>query len=194
MAHMILFALLLTASIIANANVGKSIGQQIYENVDSSFDPFNLPPAKENRNLLWNEFHSKNGLALINGNLAKWRANLKQEIINSLKDIPASVKQSILNEADKYNKEPWESYKVSDYLMFVRDGNRDIWETVQSRRRSKTAHLVVAELLSNTSGKYIDQIANGLWLTLEESTWCSPAHLYDQHNGSGLPDPNVSFK
>jgi len=48
---------------------------------------------------------------------------------------------------------------------------------------------VIGELLS---GKYMDQIANGLWLILEESTWVFPAHIGAQHEGKGLPDPSVS--
>ena len=39
------------------------------------------------------------------------------------------------------------------------------------------------------SGKYLDQIANGIWLICEESFWGVPAHLYIQKADLGLPDP-----
>ncbi len=38
-------------------------------------------------------------------------------------------------------------------------------------------------------GTYINHIADGIWLILEESTWISPAHLGAQKAGKGLPDP-----
>ncbi|CAG2180743.1 unnamed protein product, partial [Oppiella nova] len=49
--------------------------------------------------------------------------------------------------------------------------------------------LVLGELLTDNK-TYVEQIANGLWLILEESTWTWPAHLYMQKAGEGMPDPS----
>jgi hypothetical protein len=38
-------------------------------------------------------------------------------------------------------------------------------------------------------GKYMNHIADGVWLILEESTWVLPAGLRGQKEGKGLPDP-----
>jgi hypothetical protein len=32
-------------------------------------------------------------------------------------------------------------------------------------------------------GTYIDQICNGLWLIMEESTWETPGHLFNHKAG-----------
>jgi len=67
-----------------------------------------------------------------------------------------------------------------------------VYERELSKRKSKLINLVLAELLMKRNGKYMDQIANGLWLQLEESTWVWPAHIGYQHAGQGLPDPTVN--
>ena len=38
--------------------------------------------------------------------------------------------------------------------------------------------------------KYVDEIINGVWMLLEESTWCYPAHLSLQGTGDHLPTPD----
>jgi len=48
--------------------------------------------------------------------------------------------------------------------------------------------LVLGELLTDNK-TYVEQIANGLWLILEESMWTWPAHLSMQKAGEGMPDP-----
>jgi hypothetical protein len=47
--------------------------------------------------------------------------------------------------------------------------------------------LVLAECTEN-QGRFLDEIANGIWLICEESSWCVPAHIGVQRAGSGLPD------
>jgi hypothetical protein len=46
---------------------------------------------------------------------------------------------------------------------------------------------VLAECLEG-KGRFMDDIANGIWLICEESFWGAPAHLYMQKAGPGLPD------
>jgi hypothetical protein len=121
------------------------------------------------RNYLWKETNAKNGIESINTNLGKWRDNLRKEIATLLQSLPQESKKKLIEKADTLNAEAWKSLKVSDYIMFVRDGNRNIFEGTYYERRTKLSELVIAELLSG-KGKYMDQIANGLWLILEEST------------------------
>ncbi len=47
--------------------------------------------------------------------------------------------------------------------------------------------LVLAECFEN-QGRFLDEIAVGIWLICEESSWCIPAHVGVQRAGSGLPD------
>ncbi len=46
---------------------------------------------------------------------------------------------------------------------------------------------LLAECLENR-GRYLERIADGIWLICEESTWCVPAHVNFQRSGVGLPD------
>jgi hypothetical protein len=139
------------------------------------------------RNFLFNEFNAKNGLKGLM-NINEWRTKLIDRINHELQQIPASDKETIIAEADDQNQNVWPTLEVTQYLDFVKNGNRDHYERSVSNRRGRLEKLVMAELFANNS-KYINQIANGLWLTLEESTWVYPAHIYIQKAGSGLPDP-----
>src|SRR5438270_7593928 len=64
---------------------------------------------------------------------------------------------------------------------------RSHYESVRSRRRGKLEQLVTAECIEN-NGRFLDEIANGVWLTCEETFWGYPAHLSAQKAGTGLPD------
>jgi hypothetical protein len=72
-------------------------------------------------------------------------------------------------------------------LDFKRNGNRTRFEEISFGRRTRLGDLVLAECIAN-SGKYLDQIANGIWLICEESFWGVPAHLGAQRAGVGLAD------
>lgn len=102
--------------------------------------------------------------------------------------LPDEVKKSIIEKADEALEFEWPNLPASVYLEFTRNGNRSNYQAVYFDRRAQLASLVAAEALT-LSGKYLDQVINGLWAVLEETTWCIPAHLYLQANGhSGLPD------
>ena len=47
--------------------------------------------------------------------------------------------------------------------------------------------LMLAECLEG-KGRFVDDIANGVWLICEETFWGAPAHLAAQKAGVGLPD------
>src|SRR5207249_3414778 len=116
----------------------------------------NFIPEKQERNYLWNEFHSKQGPESLNELIPKWRESVKKQIKELIQKIPQEAKNKLLQQADSLNKQVWESLKVSDYLMFVRNGDRLTFEDEYMRRRSKVSQLVVAELITDT-GKYMDQ-------------------------------------
>lgn len=102
--------------------------------------------------------------------------------------LPDEVKETIITNGDEALSFDWPNLPASVYLEFTRNGNRSNYQAIYFNRRSQLASLVAAEALTQ-SGKYLDQIINGLWAITEESTWCIPAHLYLQANGhSGLPD------
>ncbi len=73
-------------------------------------------------------------------------------------------------------------FKASQYLEFVTIGNRVYFEKTDTTRRVHLCDLVIGEMLTK-KGTYIDQICNGLWLIMEESTWETPGHLFNQKAG-----------
>jgi hypothetical protein len=72
-------------------------------------------------------------------------------------------------------------------LSFERAGDRANTEASYFRRRTRLTNLVLGECVT-AKGKYLDQIANGVWLICEESSFTSLAHLAVQKAGIGLPD------
>lgn len=75
------------------------------------------------------------------------------------------------------------------FLEYARDGNRSHYEAIRNARRGALYALLFAECVEG-KGRFLDDIANGLWATCEESFWGVPAHLYIQKADLGLPDPH----
>jgi hypothetical protein len=149
------------------------------------FTLFYFTNAAKERNILWNHYQNKTkSLDDIND----WRTKLKQEVETNLKKIPENIKQEIIKRADNEALSSWPSLLVTDFLEFVKNGNRDHYEGFRANRRKKLLNLIIGEMLTE-KGKYMNHIADGVWLILEESTWIWPAHLYIQKAGAGLPDP-----
>jgi len=73
------------------------------------------------------------------------------------------------------------------FLEYAREGNRSRYEQVHFERRYALTNLLVAECVEG-KGRFLDDIANGVWAICEESFWGIPAHVGAQKAGSGLPD------
>lgn len=79
----------------------------------------------------------------------------------------------------------WPPLPATLYMDFAREGIRTTYQEPCFERRHRLAVLALAECFDGR-GRYLDEILNGLWAILEESTWCVPAHL-----GAPLPDPDL---
>ena len=90
--------------------------------------------------------------------------------------VPQQVRDALISRADAANSSPWPEMLATDELEFHRNGNRTRFEAISFGRRNRLADLVLAECIANR-GKYLDQIANGVWLLCEESFWGVPAHI-----------------
>jgi hypothetical protein len=101
--------------------------------------------------------------------------------------LPAPVRQALLDGGERALEKEWPHTLAVRYLDYARDGNRSRYEGVHFQRRAMLASLTLAECVEN-QGRYRDEIANGIWLICEESSWCLPAHVSVQRAGSGLPD------
>jgi hypothetical protein len=101
--------------------------------------------------------------------------------------LPAALRQALIAAGDVRLGEPWEILRATLQLGFVRTGNRADFEAPHAERRHRLSALVLAECAENR-GRYLDAIADGVWLICEETFWGGAAHLFMQRQGFGLPD------
>ncbi len=88
----------------------------------------------------------------------------------------------LVGHAEALLGEPWPVLPATTYMEFVRNGNRSRYETPYFKRRRRLGILVLAECWE-AQGRFLDEIANGLWAISEEVSWSVPAHARN------APDP-----
>lgn len=101
--------------------------------------------------------------------------------------VPETTRASYISAAAKSLGAPWMPIPASVTLQYVRDGNRSNYDGMSGERRTRLATLVMAEVFEN-QGRFLDDIANGIWAISEQTFWGSTAHLGLQRAGNGLPD------
>jgi hypothetical protein len=101
--------------------------------------------------------------------------------------FPQEVREGYIRRGEEALDYAWPALKATDFLGFVRTGDRSHYEGLRSERRRQLQVLVMAEVMEG-KGRFMDQIANGVWATCEETWWGVPAHVGAQKAGSGLPD------
>jgi len=101
--------------------------------------------------------------------------------------IPTDIRAAFIAKAESDKKEGWRAFLATKAMDFKRNGNRSRFEADSFGRRAMVMHLVLAECMEG-KGRFIDDIANGIWLICEESFWGVSAHLGAQKAGVGLPD------
>jgi hypothetical protein len=101
--------------------------------------------------------------------------------------VPEQLRASYVENAARFAKSTWPPLPATVFLEYARNGNRSNFEHLSFERRERLASLVIGEVFEN-QGRFLDDIANGLWAICEESYWGVPAHLGMQRKGTGLPD------
>jgi len=81
----------------------------------------------------------------------------------------------------------WQHVPATAYLAFERTGDRKEMESIQGANRSALISLMMAELAEG-KGRFLDQLANGLWFASQETSWVLSAHQHRQPSGRSLPD------
>ncbi len=89
--------------------------------------------------------------------------------------LSKDLKNALIDEGKKRKNEAWPVILLSDYRRFYEDGDRISYENKCFFRRKKLSAMVMAECVLN-DGTYIKDILDGLYLIMEESSWCHPAH------------------
>jgi len=101
--------------------------------------------------------------------------------------LPEDTRQEHIERGERALGKQWPLLPATLFLEFARIGNRRNFENPYFERRNRLCDLVLAECMEGR-GRFIDEIVNGIWLILEESSWALPAHLGHQQAGRGLPD------
>ena len=104
-------------------------------------------------------------------------------------EIPQIYRERYIHVAEQYVQRKYDPIFLTDWLAYTRTGDRTIVGDKQNERRAALSVLVIAECIEN-QGRFIDPIANLMWMILEESSWSAVAHLNIQNRGIGLPDVN----
>ncbi len=142
--------------------------------------------APQERNLLTGRFPEQDlGAVLLPP--GAWHPYPKIGERDAWNAVPEKVRSTWVDNAGKYLNAPWPPLPATVFLEYARDGNRSRFEHLSFERRERLAGLVVAEVFEN-KGRFLDDIANGVWAICEESFWGVPAHLGMQRKGTGLPD------
>jgi hypothetical protein len=97
------------------------------------------------------------------------------------------LKQEYIRQGEQALTYAWPSLPATLYLEYARTGDREKFQRPYYERRQKIIDLILAECIEG-KGRFLDQIANGVWLLCEETSWVIPAHIGAQRSGVGLPD------
>ena len=101
--------------------------------------------------------------------------------------LPAPLRQEYISKAEDYLDYSWPVVKATDYLEFIRSGDRR--QNAYSACSNALISLVMGELVEGKK-RFMDQIVNAVWYYSEQTWWGWSAHLSPQKAGSGLPDIN----
>lgn len=144
-------------------------------------------PHAQQRNYLVNAL-TASGFQFTEKQLANWQARQKQHYFNQIHQLPDSIKAACIGKADRALLFEWPSLPAAGFLEFKQTGNRVGFEKKQTERRDALNSLAIGALITGTD-RYLPQLVNGLWATLEESSWEIPAIVAIQKAGADLPDP-----
>lgn len=101
--------------------------------------------------------------------------------------VPLNLRHDYISRAEGYIHYNWPVVKATDYLEFVRSGERR--QNAYAGPSLALNSLVIGELIEG-KGRFIDQIINAVWYYSEQTWWGWSAHLYFQKAPTGLPDIN----
>ena len=101
--------------------------------------------------------------------------------------LPEAVKRQAVAQAEAKLDYVWRSVTATSYLDFARKGIRQPNDQHIGERYGTLAELILGELVEG-KGRFIDQIADGVWSICEQSTWVATAHIWNQGSGTRLPD------
>lgn len=89
--------------------------------------------------------------------------------------LPEDFRKKMISYGESVLGYNFPSIHATDFMAFKRTGNRVDYETLYFGKRYALNSLVVAECMEGT-GRFLDDIINGIFSLCEESAWQLPAH------------------
>lgn len=102
--------------------------------------------------------------------------------------LDEELKQAIVARGVERLEFQWPPLPATLYMEYVRNGDREGYQRPYFERREALGELVVAECVE-ARGRFVDQIVNGVWAILEESSWVVPAHNGQRWKNEREADP-----
>ncbi len=102
--------------------------------------------------------------------------------------LPSDYRGQLLRDAEAALAKEWPEILLSDYREFSQTGNRVHYEEKFFERLRMVDALVLAEACEN-GGRFLSKTLDGLWLLLEQTSWCLPAHNSDVRDAVQYPLP-----
>ncbi|MGW4897034.1 heparinase, partial [Kitasatospora sp. NPDC004240] len=87
---------------------------------------------------------------------------------------------------------PWPLPLASGFARYARDGNRDGYESAVFTRQHRLSRAAVMAAVT-LDARWLDEVADGVTLLCEQSTWCWPAHDDTFGRGAVVPDVHRPF-
>ncbi|GAB3999315.1 heparinase II/III-family protein [Spirosoma daeguense] len=123
---------------------------------------------------------------------AQWAPFPKRDDRAGWAKADQAMMQAYLKKAESYLTYQWPSITATKSLLYERTGDRDQYQALSFDKRAVLGTLLLGEIYEN-KGRFIDQIADGVWSICEESFWGVPAHLPRGKEYSGLMDVSRPF-
>lgn len=101
-------------------------------------------------------------------------------------DLPEAERTAIMEAAKAYVGFDWPTLTATLYLNFYETGSNTAYHKAYFERLKALEILLYAEILEG-EGRFVRDIANGVWALCEQTTWAHPAHLNVEVPGAGLP-------
>jgi hypothetical protein len=106
--------------------------------------------------------------------------------------VPEEQRRAFVAAAEHELGTGWSTVPATALLSYARTGDRSVSERLANQRRRKLGLLLAGELLEGR-GRFLDAIADGVWVICEESFWGSVAHLGEQGPLADVREPIVDL-
>ena len=100
--------------------------------------------------------------------------------------LTGASRERIIRAGEQMLDYEWKVVTATDYLEFERTGNRNVMENPFNENNYAIARLLLAELAEG-KGRFVDQLANGVFHACEMTSWALSAHLINQPDHRSLP-------